>query len=263
MQKINCLKKSEWFSLFFYKKSVLIKNSAYLLIMFMFFAFACSEEVKDDKEKSGKKESIAKENIADKSSKNSSGYYGIETGIIEYEMKMMGMNTSMKTFFKDKGNVQSTDVKIKVMGQELSTKTLILNDLMYVFDVNAKTGTKTKINKEEAFDYKNADFENFSEEELAAHNIKKEGSEKVAGKQCNIFSINSQEGGNIKVWIWKNIPLKWKILESGMEIEMKAIKIEENPNFPDKIFEVPNNYNIEEVNFDDVNEQMKDAMGNN
>ena len=114
------------------------KKSIYLMVVAMFFVFACNSDSGDDNANTTDIENT--ENVkeedksADVSSKtNSTGYYGVETGVIEYEMNIMGMMTKMTTYFKDNGAVQCVDATVNVMGKSLKTRVLTLGDFVYMF----------------------------------------------------------------------------------------------------------------------------------
>ncbi len=238
-----------------------MKNISIYIIAVIFFSFTYSSENSDDNVRN-KKCNI---DIVNESKTNDFGYYGIETGIIEYEMNIMGMTTKMTNFFKDRGAVQCNDVITKFMGKTVKVRTLILGDFIYILDEKTKTGTKTKITEEENdnFDYKNTDFQKLSKSELIEKKIKIVGKEVIAGKNCTIYSIDDEKNKKTEIWIWKNIALKVKASEEYIEVETKAIKIIENPSFPEGIFEVPSNYKIDKLDLDNMNKQMEDAMMKN
>ena len=165
--------------------------------------------------------------------------YKVEKGFIEYKMDMMGMTMNSQTYFKDYGAVSAQTVSM--FGNE--NRTLVKDDYVYSLDMNSKTGVKMPYSQGEGMS--DFDYDNIPQDIKEKYNIVEEGNESVAGKDCKIFSMES-EGAKSRMWIWKNIPLKMVVEKEGVQMTMVATTVNTNPDFPAGIFEVPADFTISE-----------------
>jgi hypothetical protein len=175
---------------------------------------------------------------------STSGKYGIKSGIVEYTTKMMGMDVKQVIYFDDYGAKQATESKMKMMGTESHSVSLIKDGYMYSYDLSSKAGTKIKMSGPTGADI---DFRNISEEMMKKMNLKKEGEEDFAGKTCEKYSIDYTDMKMKGTFlVWQGIALKTNIEMSSMKMEMEAKNIHENAVIPAEKFELPSDIKITE-----------------
>jgi len=171
--------------------------------------------------------------------------YKIKKAHIEYVTKTMGMSMESTLDFDNYGKDQVITAVINMMGMNKTSKILSHNGYTYMLDMGTKSGTKIK--NEEGDDYiQEIDFSNIPQEIKDEHKIVALGNETIAGKTCQVFSMEN-EGAKSKLWIWKNIPVKTEADQGGMTVIVIAKKIDANPNFPTATFEVPKDFSISEM----------------
>lgn len=166
---------------------------------------------------------------------NSKGKYAIKSGIIEYNGTVMGMQQTQTQIFDDYGNKEVTLTQMEMMGVKTDQHTLTKDGFTYTFDMKEKTGTKTP-----ASPVTNIDFRNLTEDMKNAMKLEELGKETFLGKSCVKYSLDYdryQMKGSFLVW--NGIPLKTNIDMSGIEVNLEATKIEENPTIPAGTFDVP------------------------
>ncbi len=230
-----------------------MKRIYLLLIAVLFIAYSCNEgENNVNKENDSTLSeviSVEKQDIDENDNYSAEDKkIGVKNAFVEYEINMMDIITKMSTYFKDHGKLTCADVTLKVMGMEMKNRTLVKDGYTYSLEMDKKKGEKFKNTKtKEGFDPNNINYENLSEEIKKKFNIKEIGEEKILGKNTKIFSVDDK-GSIGKVWIWKNIPLKTEMEQNSMKVVMTAISINENPTFPDGIFDIPEEFEITEVN---------------
>ncbi len=203
----------------------------------------------------GKNEKPANENQDQTSSVSdagSKGKYKIKSGIItlKTENSMIKMDIASTLYFDDYGNKESTESysELSMMGQTIKNhqRNMVLDGYSYNLDLEKKTGTKTKIS--DFMDPSKFDYTNLSDEIIKQWNIKKEGSESILGKTCEVMSMsNDKMQMTGKVWIWNGITLKSQVEMAGIKISLEATKIEENVSVPADKFVVPEGFQIQEV----------------
>jgi hypothetical protein len=169
------------------------------------------------------------------------GKYGIESGVVEYKTKMMGMDAIQKLYFTGYGEKESTVTEIEMMGMKLKSVTVTKDGMMYNYDPQQRTGSKTSMDPKS-----NIDFENLTEQVMDDMKIRKVGEENLLGRQCIKYSIDNatlQMKGFY--WVWKGIPLKTDVDMGGMKMVLEAVKVEENVAVPDNQFEIPEDIRIQ------------------
>ncbi len=175
------------------------------------------------------------------------GKYKVENAIIEYEMNLMGTVTKIPLYISNYGEKECTEASIKMFGMSKTTRNLTLGDFVYVLDMEEKKGTKTSISEVEKKDVsKEIDFDNPTKEQIEKYKLEKVGKEDFLNKSCDVYTVISNES-NIKLWVWKNIPLKTETSLMGMTVKLEAVRVDENPTFPKGIFEVPADFKITEI----------------
>ncbi len=220
--------------------------------------FACNN---DNSKKEGtdststSADKVSSESPEKTESRNSeSAKYELAEGIIEYEMNIIITTVKMTTYFKNHGEIQASVMEANIMGQKSVERELHKDGVFYKLDMLKKTGDKIVMDGEipADFDPMKFNFANISDEIKEKYHIKEVGKEEFLGKECTIYTTEAPEGTS-KMWIWKNIPLKMKVNAQGMEMDLlTAKKIDENPTFPEGIFEIPADFTITEIKAEDI-----------
>lgn len=181
------------------------------------------------------------------------GKYNIKSGIITYDTEAMGMKMPTTLYFDDYGNIECQEVKMEMemMGTKVTTHNLTItkDGYIYTIDLTNKTGSKMKMMPNAATaNMSGMDFTNLSEEFLKSMKMKKEGSESVCGKSCDVYSIDNESMGMKGTFaIYNSIPMKTNIEAMGMPMTMNATKFEENVEIPADKFEVPADIQVTEM----------------
>jgi hypothetical protein len=184
-------------------------------------------------------------------SSNLPGKYKLKSGIVymDIENSMMPGKTQAVLYFDDYGNKECTETNMEMdmMGQKVKVHQLamIVGGYVYTIDLEKKMGFKMKFDP--GMDPSKADYENLSPELKKEYNLKKEGSETIQGKKCDIYSFfQSKINAKGKVWVWNGISMKTEITASGITIKSITTKINENASVPASKFVVPNGIKITE-----------------
>lgn len=180
------------------------------------------------------------------------GKYPIKSGIITYDTEAMGMKMPTTLYFDDYGNVECQEVKMEMemMGTKVTTHNLTITKDGYVYsvDLTNKTGSKMKMMANASSNMSGMDFSDLSEEFLKSMKMKKEGTESVCGKNCDVYSIDNESMGMKGTFaIYSSIPLKTNIEAMGIPMVMNATKFEENAEIPADKFEIPADIKMTEM----------------
>lgn len=194
------------------------------------FIVACNSE-NESNETNGSIENSDNKNNKDKK-------YKIESGIINYKMDMMGMETKMSVYFKEFGKIEASYTETEMMGERTVIRTLQKDNYYYTFTPGKNTGTKFQMVGNEIVD--ESAMQKLNEADIIKLGGKKIGTEKILGKECSIYEL-IQNDVDTKVWIWNSMFLKTIASQNGMEMKMEAYEIKETTNFPAGIFDVPKN----------------------
>jgi len=174
--------------------------------------------------------------------------YEIEGAIITYTYDLMGMKSEVKTYFNNYGANEAhvTKTKMSFYGQDIDieSRTLIKDGYVYTLNMKEKTGTKVKISEEE-MSLQHFDFKKMTAEMKTAINFKSEGSETFLGKACQIYSYSDKESKG-KFWLWKNIAVKWQVEGKEGTMTFAASSIVETTIMPSGIFDIPKDIEIQE-----------------
>ena len=177
-------------------------------------------------------------------------YPKVKSAIIKY--KVSGMNEGTEVVYFDNWGRQEakyTNTTMNMMGMTNKTNTLtIMTDSgkwIYSIDLDKNTGTKTKNPMYDDFAGKSEkELEKFAENMLGVLGAKKTGTEKVAGKTCDVWE---SQMANTKTCVWNGITLKTETGLGQMSINMVATEVKEGVSIPKDKFEVPSNVKIREV----------------
>lgn len=215
----------------------------------------------------GKKDEVATQTDAAKTATETAattpaapqGKYKVKSGIVTTEMdNPLGkgkINTVL--YFDDYGAKEATETKNEMTMMGITVKThnieISRDGYQYKLDLEKKTGTKYKMPNLPSAAAGGAMFASLSDADLASDmmkewNVKKEPSVTIAGKQCDVYSIDNKER-QMKgtVASYQGIPMKVDQTMGGMQIRSEVVKFEENAAIPAGIFDVPADVKIEEV----------------
>lgn len=176
------------------------------------------------------------------------GKYKVKSGIVHSTMEAaIGGQTKVTTYFDNYGaqEAQETMNEMKIMNQTIKIHNLTLtkDGWIYNIDLEKKTGTRHKGSSISA----SMDYSSLSGEMAEKYHVKKEAGETVAGKQCDVYSMN--DGKNMKgsVASWQGIPMRVDMQMSGMPIKQNVESIETDVAVPADKFEVPADVKITDL----------------
>jgi len=172
----------------------------------------------------------------------SSGKYKLKSAIVTSTIEMPSIHESGTTilYFDNYGQKESleTTAEIKMGDMTIPMHSIKFNQDGFVYDIDLvkKTGRKIKGGAVMPTN----DMSAVSPQMAAQYNIKKEGTEAVAGKECDVISMNNAKMGMTgRVATWNGIGMKSDMVVSGMPVKMEVTTIEENASIPESKFQVP------------------------
>ena len=181
--------------------------------------------------------------------------YGIESGIIEYEVS--GMQTGTETvYFTDWGlkEAKFTNTVMEVAGftQETNSLTIMIADVIYNIDLNTNQGTMLNNTFMTPFLEGDTDLQEIGEQMMEGMGGSITGTEEVAGKMCDVWEVSALGS---KTWVWEWITLKTEVNMMGMEQINTATSVQANVDVSDDYFDV-SEYEITELgDFDNIMDQ--------
>lgn len=246
-----------------------MKKTLFLLASFAgLFFVSCSNSDKGNSETSDSTKSEISQAPAD-DSKPDGARYGIKSGIVYYEAyEMMGMKMTQTTYFDEYGKKETQEILTEgeMMGMKTKSHTMnILSDgysISYELEniVNGKDQTKKTARKTKVSGTGGMDMSALTDELKKRYDYKEEGTETVAGIEGTKFSMTfDKEKANTRITgvVYKNIMLKSEASIAGMKISLKASKFEENADIPADKFEVPEGYEVEEIEMSNLGQTAK------
>lgn len=182
----------------------------------------------------------------------SNGKYQLKSGIIYMDIEngmMPGISKSI-LYFDNYGNKECTEtnMEMEMMGQKVKVHQLgiIADGYIYTVDLEKKIGTKMKISSQ--YDPSKIDYNNLNSDVMKEYNLKKEGTETLLGKKCDIYSMSHAKMKlKGKTWIWNGINMKSEMTMSGISIKTTTTKIEENVSVSSSKFVVPKGIKIQDM----------------
>lgn len=220
-------------------------NRLLLVMVAAMFLFACNSNNKPKEESTdaSKQDDAKVEQTAQSNAKK----YAIESGMIKYKMKTIQATADVTQYFKDYGRVEYTVSELNAQGMSIKQKMLRKDGYIYSFADGQAQGQKIK----EDADMQIENMEMITEEVVKKHGGKKIGTEKIAGKECEVFEIPDEKNPKIitTIYVWQTLPLKMKTtgVETEQNVEMEAIEVEETSDFPSGIFDLPKNVKFMEI----------------
>ncbi len=210
-----------------------MKNLKTLFIFFALFGFiACGgSKTKTD----GKADEKTEQDDQVESNNDATKIYKVESGHFVYKTTM---DMTIETWFDDYGNKQKSISTLEMFGEKSITVSIIIDKFKYDYTEGAKEGTKMSYYAAPASDYSDV-----SKEDIEKYGIKKLGKETIAGKECDVVSIESPMAS--KVWIWEGIPMK-TITKLGKEDFVMEITSIELTDVDANLFELPEGVSFKE-----------------
>ncbi len=207
-----------------------MKKSFFLIpLLASLILFSCGNSKKEDK--SADTKSTANTETAD-----TTKYYSIEQGMIEYDITAMETKGQLTVYWKDYGRVSYATGKRDMMGTMVDTYTLKDGSYSYSWTSGSKTGTKESIDKEQIGQL---NYNDITEDQRKKFSIQESGTEDFLGKTCKVYTF-SYQGATSKNWVWEGITLKTETsLEDVKAVEMIGTKLSLGTAAPDGVFEIP------------------------
>jgi hypothetical protein len=168
--------------------------------------------------------------------------YGIKSGIITFEIDMMGNKEKTVLYFDDFGAKEAEE---EYAGENVKKMTLCDGKNMYSI-IPAEKVAYTTGSCYRGIAYRFA-WDEISEEDQNTR-AKKLASMTVAGKDCESFSYD-MEGSSTVYAGWNSICLYQKTKSQYGDVVRQAVKIEENAPIPPTKFQVPAGYEVKKAGF--------------
>lgn len=224
------------------------------ILPFAILFLACSE----DSEKQDK--SLNKQPTEEKVTIKDQKFYGIESGIIEYEIS--GSQRGDKTlYFKDWGRKQAefseSTIKVGKYSKRANLLKIKSGNWEYILNLASKTGTKRENPVlEKLIEFRDQiSYGEFGEQLALINGGVETGSDVIMDKKCRVFEFKSK---NLKLWLWNWIILKSETLTGNIKINVRAINIKENVAIADSIFNPPLDILITEVDLRSLRMQERE-----
>jgi len=230
------------------------KNILFIGVVLALFGTIMLESCKGS-ETDKKNDNSSDIEIVDESDDNDSKknrVYEIKSGIMEYTTSMMGTEVTSTIYFDDYGNKQETVIKSSNQYLDTYTRSFQKDEYFYTIDMIKNTAQKIKMSDDmiEENEKLNINPDNLTDELKAEYNLKKEGTEKILGKKCKVYSMTNSTGEAMKLYIYKGVTLK---MEMKGVLVYEVNKFEENVSMPKWFNKIPDGVEIEEVEFPDFN----------
>ena len=212
---------------------------------------SCSDSETDKKDDNSSSDIENVDESVDNDSKKNTPF-GIKSGIMEYTTNVMGTEMTATIYFDDYGNKQETVVKSSSQYMNTNTRAFEKDGYYYTIDLIKNTAQKVKMTDEmiEDSEDENINPDNFTDELKAEYNLKNEGTEKVMGKKCKVYSMTNPTGETTKLYMYKGVVLK---MEMDGVLVYEVNKFEENVSMPKWFNKVPNGVEVTEIEIPDFN----------
>jgi hypothetical protein len=207
-----------------------LKTLMILIAMFGFIACGGTKTKSDDSSDPKTEETENEDENSDVTK-----IYKIKSGHIIYNTTM---DMTIETWFDDYGNKQYSVSTIEMFGEKSGTISIIVDGYKYDYSIGTTEGTKVSY-----YAAPTTDYSDVSDEDIEKYGIEKEGKETIAGKECDVFSI--EEPMASKVWIWEGIPMK-TVTKLGKEDFVMEITTIELVDVDASKFELPEGISFKE-----------------
>jgi len=185
--------------------------------------------------------------------------YNFQTAKIAYQITGSSNGTSEVLIKGEKKKIHNQITQKKIDGTEQKIDTLLIQDAdkLYTLDPSTKTGSMVKqpfyaelqkLTPEQRQQRMVAEAirDNRSPEDQQKAPSKPEKTETVAGQTCDLYVTST----NLQTCLWQGIPLKAvaSLPDYGINTETTATSIELNQDISDSEFDVPQDYQITQLN---------------
>lgn len=143
--------------------------------------------------------------------------YEIKSGYMKMESNM---GLTRQVWFDDYGRKQREEVHLEMAGFKQGAVIITVGGFKYEWASGSDKGNKRVFSENHTPNYVNP-----TPEDIERYGIKKIGNEKVAGKDCIVFT--TEKPARSKIWIWKGINMKSMSAMSGNSITLEVIEIRE------------------------------------
>lgn len=170
---------------------------------------------------------IAQDNVKDR-------LFADETGHFTMVVDMGALKVLSECWFMDYGARQRNEMEI--MGEKVIT--LKINGMSYLIAPQFQ----------EVPDDEVVNFNNLTPEVMEKHDIKKAGSEKIDGYDCDIYTFQKSQQGvvaNAKVWIWHGLPIRTEVGTVGFTVVQTISNLEVGVPVDPALFELPENGKVQ------------------
>jgi len=216
-------------------------------LLFAIALFSCKS---NDASKTGSSDSTQTSSTDASSSKAPDGAkYKLKSAVVTFTSEIMGMKQNITQYFDDYGKKEAVYVDATMdlgIGEPMKINSAAINVDGYTYNIDLIKKTGSKVKQSGGGNPSNIDFSKMSEKMMKDMNIKKEGTETVMGKTCDVYSMDSK-GMKGSFCVWNNISLKTTMKAMGMDTKMEATKLEENVSIPAAKFEVPSDVKISDM----------------
>lgn len=189
----------------------------------------------------------------------SAPYYKSKSGKVSYKFEVGGTNVDYTLTFDHHGEKQSFYTKSIVDGNEVTTKTIVTKEFIYVINYEDKQVIKFPIDAEEGS--ANDDMGGGIDVAAIVDNVDdyeqlKQGTETLLGKKCDVYILTEAEGGKGKYWIWNNFLLKAEFVDNeGVHTYVEATQFDPDVKVPESEFKIPEGYEVTDMG--DMMKQMQ------
>jgi hypothetical protein len=184
--------------------------------------------------------------------------YDFDTSRISYQISGSSTGTSDVLIKGEKKFVHNKITQTMVSGETVEMDNIFIQNgpKLYTLDAKTKTGTSLttplygelqKLAPAQRAErlLRDALRDDRPAEEQAANPLKPEKNETIAGQTCNLYRL-----GNLTTCLWQGIPLRTvaSLPDYAVETTTLATKVEINQPIDDSEFDVPQEYQITELN---------------
>ncbi len=173
-----------------------------------------------------------------------SGKYKIKSAVVtsSTEMPSLKEHTTETLYFDNYGAREARETVGDVSGIKIHTLAFTKDGYLYTVNYDQKTCTRMKGMAVSA----DMDYSHLTDHEIQEYHIQQEGTEQVAGKTCDVYSMNSSMIKG-RVSAWNGIPMHTQTTVSGMQMNSIVTAIDENAAIPESKFEVPEGFTIKDL----------------
>ena len=188
--------------------------------------------------------------------------FPFKNGVIEYKQEGNAKGTHTK-YIEGYGYKQAdfTETETTVFGFTNKEKsgTILIGPKVYALNYKTKTASVGNNPVYESYAKSNgSDYDKLGRDAMASlgfSNTTK--TEKIAGKKCEIW-----KGSLGRIWVWKGLALKSETTVLGISIIETAVNIKINTSVNSKVFEVPKEFEVEDVQLPDSADGMEGMYSN-